>query len=324
MSKPNGARKMSKPKVNPAQLSLWAEEETSESAAPGSSLISANTAQQEEQGPATIRPTAEALARYHEMSKQAAASWQATWAEAGRAYDLTIQQNRSIGAMIIADRRRDRAMQKADAIMAATMRAAHEQLLASARQRAEGGEGKTSTPAHLEQRKESLVLSTSEEVINFLLTWGEAHNYPDLTFRLPDTSYHGWESATIPMGKDKWINNCHHAYSLEWLRSAVQVAQQIDATEPPRAWLLAWGEQHRYPGFSFAFHYPPRNEDKDRRFGRMGRGKEQWEQETLPPHNQRERYPGEWLEKCIEQVKRFESGECEIPWQINSIADDKE
>lgn len=173
-------------------------------------------------------------------------------------------------------------------------------------------------------QKEALVLSTSEDVINFLLAWGETHHYPDLTFLLPDTSYYGWETATIPRGKDQWLRNCHNSYSLEWLRCAVQVAQQIDATELQRTWLLEWSVQHRYPGFSFAFHYPPRNEDKDRRFGRVRRGKAQWEQDTLPPHNQRERYPGEWLERCIEQVKRFDSGECEIPWQVSSIADDKE
>lgn len=94
--------------------------------------------------------------------------------------------------------------------------------------------------------------------------------------------------------------------------------------EAMRSWLLAWGEKHRYPGFSFPFHHPPRNEDADRRFGRVRRSKAGWEEDTQAPHNQFERYPGEWLEKCVEQVKRFDSGEEGIPYQVSYIADDTE
>jgi hypothetical protein len=99
--------------------------------------------------------------------------------------------------------------------------------------------------------------------------------------------------------------------------------QQIQRTSTPteadiqamRVWLMAWGERNGYPAFGFPFHYPPRNEDTDRRFGLLSWGKDQWEQKIQSPHAQWECYPGEWLIRAIEHVKRFESGVHSMPWK---------
>ena len=94
-----------------------------------------------------------------------------------------------------------------------------------------------------------------------------------------------------------------------------------------RSWLLVWGEHHHYPGFGFPFDYPAayqRGHQGDRRYGGITAGKQGWMTDTQPPYNQREHYPGEWLVKAIEHVKRFESGECSIPWQISQRGKSKE
>jgi hypothetical protein len=82
----------------------------------------------------------EALTLYHTISKQAAARWNVAHAEASKAYDVAIQQDHSIQNMMVADGRYDKAMQKADAILAATMRTAYEQLRLSIKPAANGNE----------------------------------------------------------------------------------------------------------------------------------------------------------------------------------------
>jgi hypothetical protein len=102
-------------------------------------------------------------------------------------------------------------------------------------------------------------------------------------------------------------------------------APQFSATEieAMKAKLLAWGQQHHYPAFSFPFSFPPRDEDKDRRFGILWRGRAGWKQK-LAQHGQYERYPGEWLARALEHVERYDCGIWRIPEQISSIADDRE
>jgi hypothetical protein len=167
-------------------------------------------------------------------------------------------------------------------------------------------------PTLSEEEKEPLLLDTPERVIDFLLCWAEKHNYPDLEFPIPEP-YHDWKTAFIPKGEDKWKFNLANAYSPKWLESAAHIAKYIDETAIQRDWLLAWGAQHGYPGFGFPFHYPPRNEDKDRRFGSVGNGIDGWRRDLCPPYTQRETYEGEFLVKAIEQVKRYDAGE-KIPW----------
>lgn len=96
--------------------------------------------------------------------------------------------------------------------------------------------------------------------------------------------------------------------------------------EAMRTWLLDWGARHGYPGFGFPFHYPPRNEDADRRFESIGSGRQEWIKDLHPPyrHRQHERFPGEVLLKCVEQVKRFDRGEQSIPWQVTACAGEQE
>lgn len=86
-----------------------------------------------------------------------------------------------------------------------------------------------------------------------------------------------------------------------------------------RAQLLKWGERYDYPGFGFPFHYPPRNEDEDRRFGGLSDGKALWEKQTREPYAQTEKYPGEWLLKCLEHIQRFERGIHSMPWKEFSL-----
>lgn len=102
-----------------------------------------------------------------------------------------------------------------------------------------------------------------------------------------------------------------------------QLAEQQYTIAHWRVWLLDWGKQHNYPAFSFAFSYPPCNEDEDRRFGLLYKGKAAWLRDTQPPYNQREHYSGEWLVKAMDQCKRFDSGECSMPWQISRLQIEK-
>lgn len=82
-------------------------------------------------------------------------------------------------------------------------------------------------------------------------------------------------------------------------------------TDALRAWLLTWGKRHGYPGFSFPFS---RYDQTDRRYGLVYAGEARWKSDLQPPHTQREWYAGEWLVKCIEQVRRYDSGIEKMAW----------
>jgi hypothetical protein len=78
-----------------------------------------------------------------------------------------------------------------------------------------------------------------------------------------------------------------------------------------RDWLLAWGKRNGYPGFWFPFS---RTDPIDRRGGVVYSGEARWKQDMTPPHTQQEWYAGEWLVKCIEQVKRYDTGIEKMAW----------
>lgn len=87
--------------------------------------------------------------------------------------------------------------------------------------------------------------------------------------------------------------------------------QDIDAM---REWLLQWAKRNGYPGFWFPFS---RNDPVDRRGGVVYAGESRWKGDFGPPHNgqgRQEWYAGEWLVKCIEQVKRYDEGIEKMAW----------
>jgi hypothetical protein len=89
-----------------------------------------------------------------------------------------------------------------------------------------------------------------------------------------------------------------------------------------RVWLLDWGKRNNYPAFGFPF---AKDVTTDRRYDALNYGEEAWKRDTRYPYGkfqQFERYPGEWLEKCIEQCKRFDSREESIPWQLTRMKDE--
>lgn len=81
--------------------------------------------------------------------------------------------------------------------------------------------------------------------------------------------------------------------------------------------VLIWGKEHRYPGFSFPFNYKVYEDPtlKDRRFGRIGSTKSDWNTDTLASYAQREDYSGEWMVKLVEHLQRFDRQEMKIPLQ---------
>ncbi len=92
-----------------------------------------------------------------------------------------------------------------------------------------------------------------------------------------------------------------------------------------RGRILAWGKTHHYPGFSFPFNHEVHTNPavKDRRFGKMNRTQQGWEESMRLPHRQRENYAGEWLTKAMEHLQRFDSGEMSIPWQSKDHPEDQ-
>jgi len=81
-----------------------------------------------------------------------------------------------------------------------------------------------------------------------------------------------------------------------------------------REWLLQWAKRNGYPGFWFPFS---RNNPVDRRGGVVYAGEARWKGDFGPPHNgqgRQEWYPGEWLVKCIEQVKRYDDKIEKMAW----------
>lgn len=91
--------------------------------------------------------------------------------------------------------------------------------------------------------------------------------------------------------------------------------------EAMRAWLLEWGKRNRYPGFSFPFNTRVYTDPlfADRRFGRMRAGEANYKRDLQPPYNQDEHFTGEWLVRCVEHCKRFDSGEQSIPPQEQDL-----
>jgi hypothetical protein len=167
---------------------------------------------------------------------------------------------------------------------------------------------------------------------DMLLEYAMKQGYPGLDVRTY-TSVIG-SCGTIkeqhfPAGKRAWMEL---AYSVEIevveaaISALVETRPTVQDIEAMRTWLLDWGKQHNYPCFGFPFHYPSRDEDKDRRYGGINYGEERWQIETRFPYGaypQQELYPGEWLEKCIDQCKRFDSGKPSIPWQITREQDER-
>jgi hypothetical protein len=106
------------------------------------------------------------------------------------------------------------------------------------------------------------------------------------------------------------------------------VVKELD-TKAMQEWLFDWGKRHNFPGFGFPFDLAAsrRNyqyETDDRRWGRMFRGEVGWIESLIPPHcGQRERYPGEWLQKAMEQCQRFDAG-VSIPPQVSEQSGDDE
>jgi hypothetical protein len=88
-----------------------------------------------------------------------------------------------------------------------------------------------------------------------------------------------------------------------------------------RSQLLSWGAKHHFPAFSFPYVYP--GDDQEKRWGLLWSGELSWRRNIANP-NQDDRYPGEWLEKAMEQIKRYDSGVNDIPEQITRIADERE
>jgi hypothetical protein len=104
--------------------------------------------------------------------------------------------------------------------------------------------------------------------------------------------------------------------------NAHQETNSIVDIEALRVQLLTWGAKHRYPCFGFPYTFPPTGA-VDRRYGGLPHGLQGWKREMAHP-SQQDRYPGEWLTKVIEQIKRYDLGVYDIPEQISHIADDRE
>ena len=132
----------------------------------------------------------------------------------------------------------------------------------------------------------------------------------------------------IAGGEDAW-KAAALALDLDLLEQTITLLAEVkygpEDIAAMRVWLLDWGKRNNYPAFGFPFSYPVHNEDADRRFDALNYGEEAWLRDTRYPygkHQQFERYNGEWLEKCIEQCKRYDSGEERIPEQITRMRDE--
>jgi hypothetical protein len=159
-----------------------------------------------------------------------------------------------------------------------------------------------------------------ERALALLFEMGHLLCFSEHAVRNAATTEENWR--TYWRGQpDRWITRQIERYRPEYdaLTQKITSAPAPSADSPPgdietmRTWLLTWGKQHGYPGFGFPFVYPPRNTDKDRRFGSVGNGLDGWKRDLCPPYTQRETYNGEFLVKAIEQVKRYDAGE-KIPW----------
>jgi len=154
---------------------------------------------------------------------------------------------------------------------------------------------------------------------DMLLMYAGKKAYPILQVQVGDLAY------TFEAGKDAWVKAAYTC-ELEVCETAItelaEVKYRAEDVLAMEVWLREWGKRNNYPSFGFPFQ----SGSTDRRWGAINYGAASWEQETHYPYGKfgsYENYPGEWLERCIEQCKRFDVREQSIPDQITRAQDEK-